>query len=264
MQRMRLGAGPLTAAAAGLVKEAGPSAPVDPAAFLARLIDLRGSVELSHRLSDVARPRAPEPDLAAFSRLRALVGERLGGVRADVDRTFSDPFQRRNKLPSAVEVHAALAQAGALAGALAERGSRPLPLNAAAEVLWVPFGELVTRALERVRSEAASLREEIAPSLTALGPTAARLERLDAALFGATVTGRRQIEDRLLPALARSFAAHLRAAVVALPEPAAPLHLAPWFAPGGWVRDEVGRGRAVVEAVFAHERRRIDALVEPG
>ena len=157
-------------------------------------------------------------------------------------------------------MHAALL----LAGALVERGGRAVALDAAIPAAWAPFGDLVIRALERVRFETASLREEIAPSLTALGPAAARLERLDAALFGATVKGRRQIEDRLLPALARSFAAHLRAAVVALPERAAPSDLAPWFVPGGWARDEVGRGRAVVEAVFAHERRRIEALVEPG
>src|SRR5690242_11935902 len=108
---MRLGAGPLTAAAAALVEGAGASAPADPAAFLARLMDLRGSVELAHRLSAVERPlpaSAPEP--AACVRLRALTGERLDGVRAELERTYAEPFQRRNKLPGAAEAHAALAQ----------------------------------------------------------------------------------------------------------------------------------------------------------
>jgi hypothetical protein len=259
VQRMRLGAGPLTAAAAALTEGEAPSAPADPAAFLARLMDLRGSIDLARRLAAAERAlpaSAPEP--AARERLRILVGERLGGVRADLERTFAEPFQRRNKLPGAAEAYAALAQAGALA----ERGGRPL--TAAVDALWAPFGDLVTRALERVRFETAALREEIAPALTALGPAAARLERLDAALSGATAQGRRGIEDRLLPALARSFAAQLRVAVTALPEPATAADLAPWFAPAGWVRVEVGRGRAVVEAVFVHERRRIDALAEPG
>ena len=258
VQRVRLGAGPLTAAAAAMAESEGPSTPADPAAFFARLVDLRGSVDLARSLSTLDRPlpRSPAPDPEARIRLRALAGERLGGVRVDLERTFAEPFQRRNKLPAAAEIHAALTQTGALS----ERGGRPL--TAAAEAVWPPFGDLVSRAVERVRFETASLREEMAPALVALGPASARLERLDAALFGATVRGRQQIEDRLLPALARSFAARLRAAVVALPEPATLLHLASWFAPGGWVRAEVGRGRAVVEAVFAHEQRRLGALIE--
>jgi hypothetical protein len=256
---MRLGAGPLTAAAAALADDVGPMTPADPAAFLARLMDLRGSVELARRLAVVdRRPPVALPEPAARERIRAFIGERLGGLRADLDRTFTEPFQRRNKLPGAVEAYAALTQAGALGAP----GGRPL--TGAAEALWVPFGDLVTRALERVRFEAAAVREEIAPALTALGPAAARLERLDAALFGATAQGRRLLEDRLLPALARSFAAQLRVAVVALPERAALADVEPWFAPAGWVRVEIGRGRAVVDAVFAHERRRIDALAEPG
>jgi hypothetical protein len=255
---MRFGAGPLTAAATAVVDVVpADHAHGDPAAFFARLLDLRGSVDLARGLATAERARpAMVPRPVAPIHLRALTEERLAGVRADIDRVFSDPFQRRNKLPSAVEVYAALERAGALV----DRQGRAL--GAAAEVVWPPFGDLVIRVIERVRFEVDALRTEIGPALADAGPAAAGLEQLDAALFGATAKGRRQIEDRLLPALTRSFGSRLRAAVAALPEPATAAHLAPWFAPRGWMRAEILHGRRVAEAVLSHEQRRIEALVE--
>lgn len=260
---MSLGVGPLSAVAKALAEApssvpASASAPGDPAAFLAKLMDLRGSVELAQRLSILDRPLpsngAVNPD--ARARLRAFAAERLEAVRDDVARVFADPFARRNKLPTPDDVVSILINGGAL---IERRGKA---VSAAAESVWAPCGELITRSLDRVRFEMAALREEIGPPLAALGPVAARLERLDAALFGATAKGRQQLEDRLVAALARSFAARFAAAVAALPGATAPAHLAPWFAAGGLVRAEILRGRDVVLGVFAHERRRIEALVE--
>ena len=254
---MRLGAGPLTAVATAVVPAGGPAAHVqgDPAALFARLLDLRGSVELARRLGSAERAPLAAPGPVASTGLSALMRERLSGVRADIDRAFSDPFQRRNKLPAAADVHAALERAGALV----DRGGRALADSA--EVVWLPFGDFLMRVIERVRFEADTLRAEIGPALVEGGPAAACLEMLDAALFGATAKGRRQIEDRLLLALARSFATRLRAAVASLPQPAMAAHLAPWFAPGGWIRAEMIHGRRLAEAVLAHEQRRIEALV---
>jgi hypothetical protein len=256
--------GPLTAAArtiAGGLTPAAGRAPGDPAAFLARLIDLRGSVELAQRLPALTRPRpagrAPA-DAAAPARLRALAGERLEAVREEVVRAFAEAFHRRNKVPTPEGVVAILIDSGAL---LDRRGRA---LVEATEAVWTPCGDLMARALDRVRFETSTLREELGPPLAALGPATARLERLDAALFGATAKGRQQLEDRLLAAVARSFAARFATAVAALPGATAPAHVAPWFAADGLLTGEIHRGRDVVLGVLGHERRRLEALVEGG
>lgn len=245
-----------------------PAPPADPAAFLARMLDLRGSVELARRLTALERPdhagaragrRAGVADAVtteARARLAAVVAGRLDPVHEDIARALGDPFQRRNKLPTPEAVVAVLIDSGALL----ERRSRAFA--AGAEAVWTPCGDLLARAMERVRFETAALREELGPPLAALGPAETQLERLDAALFGATIKGRQQLEDRLLDALARSFAAGFREAVAALPGATAPAHVAPWFAPDGILGAEMRRGRDVVLGVLGHERRRLDALIE--
>ncbi|APR80552.1 Hypothetical protein A7982_05899 [Minicystis rosea] len=232
----------------------------DPAAFLARMMDLRGSVELAQRLSILDRPRpAGAPvDPAARARLRAFAVERLDTARDDLARTFADPFVRRYKIPSAEELVTILIDSGAL---IDRRGRA---LTTAIDAVWGPCADLISRSLDRVRFELGTLREELVPMLVALGPEAARLERLDAAVLGATAKGRQQLEDRLIAALARSFAARFGAAVGALPGATAPAHVAPWYAPGGFVRAEILRGRDIVVGIFGHERRRIEALVDGG
>jgi hypothetical protein len=254
---VQVGAGPLAAVSAGLAgaAEARPGA-VDPAAFLARLIDLRGSVELAQRLGAPA-PRGAQArgDAAARARLAALTGERLDALRDELMRAFADPFQRRNKLPTPELVVKVLIDTGALL----DRRSRSI--GEAAEALWSPAGDLLGRALDRVRFELAALREEVGPPLCALGPASARLERLDAALFGATARGRAELQDRLLAALGRSFAARFSAAVQALPGATAPAHVRPWFERGGLFRAEIDRGRDALLGVLAHDRRRLAALL---
>lgn len=259
--RTSLGVGPLSAAARGLADggAAPPAGQPDPAAFFARLMDLRGSVDLAQRLSAIDRARAPEfaaSDREAAARLRAEIAARFDAVRDDLARPYADPFHRRNKLPTPEGVVGVLVDGGAL------RERRGKAVAAAADAVWSPCADLLGRSLDRVRFEIAALREEVAPALAALGPAVARLERLDAALFGATIRGRQQVEDRLLAAVGRSFAARFSAAVAALPGATAPAHVAPWFAPGGLLCAEILRGRDVIAGVLTHDRRRIEALVE--
>jgi hypothetical protein len=262
VQRSHFGAGSLAAAAAALSEEAPPAALVasDPAAFLARRMDLRGSVDLARQLAAIDRSPIPTPgDIEAAARLRGLVRARFGELTIGVDRVFADPFQRRNKLPSAAQIHAALAQAGALTTRIGR------PIAAAVEAIWPPFGELYSLWLDRIGFEARVLRDEITPLLQGLGPVAARLERLDAALLGATAKGRAELLGKLLPGLARSFALTLSRAVASLPAVATPAHIAAWTVAPGWLRPEIARARAVVLAVLAHERGRLEGLVgSPG
>ncbi|WP_437674727.1 hypothetical protein [Sorangium sp. So ce131] len=253
---------PLAAAAAAVAGD--PRAPAaefsDPAAVLARLMDLHGSISLARELSLLDRPPAPSAPAAtegARAAVRALAADRLGELTAALDQLFSAPFQRRNKLPDAPAVLATLEQTGAL---VPPRGRGALA--SAAGQLWEPFGELVTRALNRVRQETRALREELAPSLRALGPAAARLERLDAAIASATQKRRERALGELVPGLSRCFARGFRAAVLALPEAVEIDHVAGWFGRDQWLGREVQRMELVVQAVLAHEAGRLLALVD--
>jgi hypothetical protein len=260
VQRSTFGAGSLAAAASALSDE--PSleapAPADPAAFLARRMDLRGSVDLARQLAAIDRTPAPATvDPEAATRLRALVRMRLSELKISVDRAFAEPFQRRNKLPAPAQIHATLEQTGALATRIGR------PVAAAVDTLWAPFAELYTLWLDRVGYETRLLRDEITPAIHALGPAATRLERLDAALLGATAKGRAELLDKLIPGLARSFARTLGSAIGSLPAAATPAHIEAWAVSPGWLRPEIARGHAVVAAVLAHQRGRLEGLVEP-
>jgi hypothetical protein len=258
VQRSKFRAGSLAAAAAALSDELPQEALVagDPAAFLARRMDLRGSVDLARQLAIIDRSPAPgavDPDAA--TRLRALVRSRFAELEAGVNRAFLEPFQRRNKLPTPAQIHAALEQAGALMTRIGR------PVAAAVDTIWAPFGELYALWLDRVGYEARVLREEIVPSIHALGPAAARLERLDAALLGSTAKGRAELLDKLSQGLTRSFARTLSNAIASLPAVVRPGHIEAWAVAPGWLRPEIGRAHAVVLAVIAHERGRLEGLV---
>jgi hypothetical protein len=260
VQLRNFGAGSLAAAASALPDGPPPGAlvPGDPAAFLARRMDLRGSVDLARQLAVIDRGAAPAfVDPEAAMRLRALVRSRFAELKSGVDRTFLDPFQRRNKLPTPAQIHATLEQTGALATRIGR------PVAAAVDTLWAPFAELYTLWLDRIGYEARVLRSEITPDLHALGPAAARLERLDAALLGATAKGRTELLDKLIPGLARSFARTLPRAIGSLPAVVTPAHVDAWGVSPGWLRPEIARGHAVVAAVLAHERGRLEGLVGP-
>lgn len=260
VQRSNFGAGSLAAAAAALSDGPPPEAlvPGDPAAFLARRMDLRGSVDLARQLAAIDRsPAPPAVDPDAARSLRALVKSRFAEITSSVNRAFLEPFQRRNKLPTPAQIHAALEQTGALTTRIGR------PVAAAVDSLWAPFAELYALWLDRVGYEARVLREEITPSLQALGPAAARLERLDAALLGCTAKGRAELLGKLLPGLARSFALTLSNAIASLPVVATPAHIEAWAVAPGWLRPEIARGHAVVLAVLAHERGRLEGLVGP-
>ncbi|MCC6554628.1 MAG: hypothetical protein IT372_16735 [Polyangiaceae bacterium] len=237
----------------------------DPAAGLARLMDLHGSVALARELAALERGTATgagavtatgagaaavtATGAAAAAEARAIVAGRLEQLAAAIGSTFDEPFQRRNKLPSASEVLEALEQSG----------SR---LTGAAARIWEPFGELAARSLGRIRYETRAAREEIAPLLRAIAPGAAQLERLDAAIAVATERGKERLIDKMISALGRRFARRLREAVSVLPGPARDEDVVAWLAPGGWIRDEIRQIRLAVEAALSHEAERLLALTE--
>ncbi|WP_242515549.1 hypothetical protein [Sorangium cellulosum] len=254
---------PLAAAVAALAEGPRASRPgaSDPAAVLAGLMDLHGSVSLARELSLLDRraaPPAPPASDEARAGVRELAADRLGELAEALDHVFAAPFQRRNRLPDAEAMLAILEQTGALS----TRPRAGRELASAAGQIWEPFGELAARSLGRIRLETRALREELAPALRALGPGAARLEQLDAAIASATQKRRERALGELVPGLARCFARGLRAAVAALPEEVRLEHVAAWFGQGSWLGRELQRMELVVQAALAHEAGRLLALVD--
>jgi len=246
--------GPLSSIAATFVdaETVAPGAH-DPAVFLGRRMDLRGSVALAQQLEDCDAPGAATAP-GTRTQLSVLIDDRVGAIRELVVRTFADPFQRRNKLRTPEQMAAILNEPALF-------DSRPRSLAAAADAVWAPCGDLLGRTLDQVRFELGALREDIGPPLAGLGVATARLERLDGALFGATAKGRAELEDRLLSAVARSFASRFVVAVGALPAAVTAADLHGWFEIGGLLRAAVDRGRDAILGILAHDARRLAALV---
>ncbi|AKT35970.1 DUF3348 family protein [Chondromyces crocatus] len=242
--------------------QAPPAPPAeDPAEHLARLMDLHGSVALARELENQAATppalplRGQRNGLGAASAMRAVVEDRLLELAGTVQKTFEEPFHRRNRVPGPREMFALLEQTGMLGP------SRRISAGAVTAI-WEPFGELVGRMFTRIRFEVQSLRQEIAPGLRAFGPESARLEQLDTMIGRATEKGRERVLGELAPALGRCFGQSLHVAVGALPDEVKPPELQGWFGDRGWVRGEMERMRRVVEAVFTHQTRRLVALVD--
>lgn len=261
-----LGAGPLASALGSLAggsepvagaprpSSAGPRA--DAASLLAGLMDLRASVQLAADLASLPGVVCPRPEPRAPESVRSLVKERGAELAARVAQGTKSALHARNKLPTAAAMFGVLEDWGALE----KRAGRPL--TAAIEALYAPFGVFAASQIERARASARAVRYELGPALSAVGPGAARLERLDAVLDAATERGRAQRLGRFLPKISADFADRLRAAVLALPPDAHAEHLAPWFAPGGCVHEHLAAVGTIVLAVLHHEQSRLDALTE--
>lgn len=265
-----LGSGPLGAVLCGLrgQGESSSAAPptssiatsieprADAASCLASLMDLRASVQLAAELDALDALTCPPGPSPTPESVRSLARERGAELEEIVGLASRNALQGRNKLPTPANMHATLERWGALE----QRSGRPL--TTATQALYAPFGVFAANQVERVRAGARAVRHEIGPALRGLGPTAARLERLDAALDAATERGAALRIGRILPSLSTEFGRRLRAAVQALPREAHAGCLGPWFAPGGWVRGHLDAVDSVARAVLHHEQSRLETLTE--
>ncbi|MCB9523156.1 MAG: DUF3348 family protein [Myxococcales bacterium] len=254
MQLPLLPPGPLTAAAAPLATEE-PLRP-DPAAFLASLIDLRGGVTLSDALDGLDAVVAPPGDAPPASAVRAQLRDGVGDIQRRLDDGFKHAFRPRYRLPDAQRTLRLLGEAGALV----ERGGRPLKV--ATRTLWAPYHSFVDTQLKRARFALRDLRAALAPALARQSDDAARLVHLDGVLLEAIHPKVEALMRRVPHALERAFAAHLAAAVAALPDPPTAEDVAPWFTAAGWIPPWFAQGEVLCRAVVDHERLRLASLVE--
>lgn len=227
----------------------------DAAGVLARLLDLRGSVELARALSARVIPSYVTDDPEMPKRIGASVRAELGAIRSYTVRTMSRWTGERARLPNAASVHSILAQSGVL-----ERRT-PRSIAQVTESIWSPFASEASNELTSVVRQVRALRKEIGPDLVALGPDAARVERLDALLAAAT---EEKIDARLLrlvPAAKAPFEQALGAAIEALGSQAQVADVLPWFEARGPVRGAIASLETIVLAALDFEAQRIYSLV---
>ena len=256
--------GPITAAVAAYAVDATAlDVPADPARVLAELVDLRGGVALAERLArfDADLPHASPSDPAA---VRAHLHAGLTEIEAQLDEAFDHAFRPRYRLPTVTRAWQLLVRAGVIDEPRpGPRTRKPSPaLRAATRNLWAPFGEFLDTHLKRARFALRDLRGELDGRLCGLGPDAARLVQLDAALHEATRGTTEQWLRRVPQAIEHAFAEALFVAIRGLPAPATVADFAPGFSPEGWLGAALGEGQALVRAVVHHERSRLEALVE--
>jgi hypothetical protein len=240
----------------------------DPAVFLARRMDLHGSIALAAALEAFeAEPPPFEPtDPAAIAHVEEILARGLLELRQVVDRALVSalPPHARSKIPGPKALaelleESAIVGGGGVKAAAGERSARAV--EAAIRAVWAPLSDLLHRGLERARAEARALREMLAEPLRALGPGAARLEQLDAALARATERGTAPLFAGLGRMAEEAFARELRPHVVRLSPTPDAAELAAWFAPRGALSEAVLSLRRVIAGAADFERRRIEALV---
>jgi hypothetical protein len=250
----RLDLGPIAAAVECFSPEE-PATEVDAAQFLADLIDLRGGVALAERLAALDGVDAAF-DPAAAERVRERLATDLGEIEARLTDAFDNALKPRYRLPTAHRALTILTQADAL------KTRKGKALRSATRNLWAPVGEFVETQLKRARFALADLRVAVGEELRRMGPDAARLERLDAALEAATRHEVERLYRRIPSACEASFGAAFREAVLALPAEPASTDLAEGFSAWGWLPEEIEKARGLVAGVVRRERRRLEALVE--
>lgn len=248
-----LPAGPIGAAVGPFAE--GEDQPIDPAAMLAELIDLRGGVLLAERLSTFDEPPPSAPPTTP-EEVRGLLREAVADVEARLAEAFAQPLRPRYRLPDPSRAHAILERTGVFA---TRKGK---PLRVAGRALWSPFGDFVETHTKRARFALRDLRADLVLPLRGLGPEAARLEQLDAVLAEATAPAAEQLLRRVPLACEQAFTRALRDALRTLPAAPMPADLEPAFTEGGWVRAQLAYACRLAAALVEHDRRRLESLVE--
>ncbi|WP_236515443.1 DUF3348 family protein [Sandaracinus amylolyticus] len=221
------------------------------AELLPALLDFEGAVQLAQALET-----PPATTSAGWTPAEAITiaRRRLESAEREVRRPLSDP-----RTGASFGAPERIAHFLERAGVPATRQRKAIA--SAAHELFAPLEAQMSRRITAVRQLVAEVRREIAPTIAASAPSAARLEQLDAALAQATSVRSDALFSRAIVAMRDAFAADLEVAVLALPKPCDEVPLAAWASARGPVGEHVARCEAFVVASFLHERARLDMLV---
>jgi len=230
-------------------------APRSPVEVLASRSDLAGSVAVAEVLANDEWPAA-EARVDDGRWLADHVRLRLESTGRWLEKTLADPSRGRSPLPGAGRMHQAIAEAAVAedreddwAAELGRRFARS----------WAHRCLAILRTLRR---ETQRLRKEASPDLFALGPRAARLERLDAALRRSLAAARADADQAFAERFAGAFAAMLRRFVEAAEEPASlPVAAVERFAQAGPAAELRADLDAALRAAFREERALLEAVV---
>ena len=237
--------------------------PPSTAHVLASMLDLHGSVRLAHCL----RARTPAASTYDDARAPLLLGDyvraRLASIEETTFRRLARPHDAgRTRLPNASEVLEQIAESDT-------QGSRAVT-KALAASLWRTQREYLVASVARVRFEVATLREEVASDLRALGPVAMRLEAIDATLRTSIDDAFAKLLERLAFAMEGAFVEALTTKLTAFFRDAAAREsgataiaaIAPWFVGDGVFATQLTRTRDVVRGALSNESAVLVALVD--
>ena len=256
---------------------------LNPAEVLATMMDFPGSVALAELLDEPLPRTTPSPQAI-------LMGERLlDDVRARLDALEPlalKPLSGR-RAPALLHPHeylevlrrygfkrpGATAPEGTEGEPAAETVEPPpespaVPLTRLIDELGTPFASALGTSLRQAQAHIATLRWEIAHDIRALGPTADRLERIDAALTRAMQGKMGELLDRMEYAARLTFERACTHALMELPAEFTEEDLSDWSEENGWLGRYRERCIRMTKALFGHQRRGLEGLlraaIEPG
>lgn len=218
------------------------------------LMDFSGSVALAELLDSQPADGPSHPEAGARSELlMQQVGARLDALLP----TALKPLTGR-RAPAVPPPHALLAllETHSVDGALDAQSCARI-----ARELGAPLRSALGTSLRQAQAHVATLRYEITHELRALGPRAARLERIDAALNRAIQAKLGELLDRMEHAAELTFERACLHACRALPAGYGEAELASWSKPGGWIERYRERCVRMTKALFGHLRRSLEGLM---
>lgn len=247
--RPSLGRRPFTRATADLPRPDGARAR-HGTDVLPELLAFDGAVHLSQTLDSKPAPlnRTPLAGAVDVARRRLAAAEREAREPLR-DAHSDDPIITAERFARLLE----------RAGAPATRSRKALG-NAAREL----FAPLEARTLQRiaaVKRSVLEVRRDLVPTIVSRGPSAARLEQLDAALTQATAARTEGLVARAVGAVGDTLAEELERVVCELPRGTLELPIELWLGEQGFVTAHVARCEDLCLAAFLHERARLDMLV---
>lgn len=230
--------------------------PPNPADVLARMMDFSGSVALAELLHTPEPTGRSHPDVEQRARkLREHVYSRFDALLHQSLRPLTG--LRAPKLPTPEELLQEIALASGEAGRLPE-GEAAVRF---ARKLGAPLCSAFGKCLHQAQAHLAGLRGEILQDLRALGPRAARLESIDAALQRSIQGKMLQLFDRMQLAAELTFERACMQACAALPAPVAAEDLATWCGVQGWIESYRQRCVHTAEALYGHLQRSLEGLL---
>jgi hypothetical protein len=226
----------------------------NPAEVLAALMDFPGSVALAELLESApSTVQRPENVSELGERLMEDVAARLSALEPLALKPLLG--RRAHSVPCVEELSAVIERFG-LASTRDEGAIQKL-----ADELGEPYRQALSTCLRQAQAHISTLRWEVAHDIRGLGPTADKLERLDAAVTRSMQAKLGDLFDRMEQAAHATFLRAATHAVMELPENPDLHALSLWVDDDGWIARYRERCVRMARALFGHMRRNLEGLV---